>query len=322
MAINISDSGTTIKVEITTVYDTKYVPQINYLNKNYFTMRSENNYVFLGDGKIEYKFLYSDVTTPSGASSDAVVLAIEVFVDNSFDREIALSAGNITNQIAINKFGINSDIDIGSEDIWGTGGTFVQPTSAGTVAIVSSSAADTSAGTGARTLTVNGLNGSYVDTTETVTLNGTTPVNTVNSYFIIHRMIVATAGSGDTNAGTITTTSNGGGTPVMASIQIGEGQTQFCIYQIPSGYTGYLKKYQGGITTGTALDLKLYAKPFGGVFNLKGNLPLQSGGSSFDVREYSTPLKFSAKTIVKLRGTATANNTACSGSFDMILIAD
>jgi hypothetical protein len=135
-------------------------------------------------------------------------------------------------------------------------------------------------------------------------------------------MIVATAGSGNTNAGPITTTSNGGGTPAMSSIQIGEGQTQFCIYQIPAGYTGYLTNYQGGITTGTALDLKLYAKPFGGVFNLKGNLPLNLTGSSFDQRVYKTPLKFTEKTIVKLTGTATANNTSTSGSFDLILIAD
>ena len=81
----------------------------------------------------------------------------------------------------------------GTEDIWGTRGIWVAPTAAMTVNIVSSSTADASAGTGAGTLSVTGLNGSYVEVTETVTLNGTTAVTTSNSYWIIHTMIALTA---------------------------------------------------------------------------------------------------------------------------------
>lgn len=227
--------------------------------------------------------------------------------------------GNVASHSFINKFGLNPDIDTGTEDVWGTGGMFVPPASAGTVAIVSTSINDTAAGTGAMTITVNGLNGSYVDTTETVTLNGTTPVNTVNSYFIIHRMIVATAGSGGTNVGTITTLSAGGGTPALASIQIGKGQTQFCIYQIPAGYTGYLYRYSGGITGGANLDLELFAKPFGGAFNLKGTLVLTSATQHGEL-EFKAPLKFTEKTIIKMTGTASANNTICRANFDLILV--
>ena len=82
----------------------------------------------------------------------------------SSDFGLQIARGLISNMLPINKFGRNADIDVGTEDIWGAGGTWVEPTAATTVAVVSSSASDASAGTGARTITVNGLNGSYVDT--------------------------------------------------------------------------------------------------------------------------------------------------------------
>ena len=231
--------------------------------------------------------------------------------------------GNVAGHVAINKFGINPDIDTGTtEDLWTVGGTWVAPTSATTVNIVSSSVNDTAVGTGARTITVNGLNGSYADTTETITLNGTTNVTTVNSYFIIHRMTVGTAGSGATNAGAISTTWTGGGTPVGPSIIIGSAQTQFCIYQIPAGYTAYMYRYQGGMQNGTSADLKLYIKPFGGVFNIKGELALSASGTSYSTRDYALPLVITEKSIVKIVGTVTANNTEVHASFDIILVAN
>jgi hypothetical protein len=236
------------------------------------------------------------------------------------DRELEISRGLVTGHISVNKFGRNPDIDIGTEDIWGTGGTWVAPTSATTVAVVSSSASDTSAGTGARTLTIEGLDGSYNQISETLTLNGTTPVNTANSYFIVHRILVATVGSGGINAGTITTAWTGGGTPTGPSITIGKGQTQFCIYQVPSGYTGYVRTFGGGVQGGTLLDLELFIKPFGGAFNLKQSLPFTSSGNA--IREFDYPLKVLEKGIIKCVGTATANNTDVEAYFDLVIIAN
>lgn len=240
------------------------------------------------------------------------------------DFALQISRGLVSNMITINKFGRNPDIDIGSEDIWGVGGTFVAPTAATTVALVSASAADASAGTGARTILVEGLNGSYAITSETVTLNGVTPVNTVNSYFFIHRITVATAGTGNTNAGNITSSWTGGGTPVGPTVLAGKGQSQFCQYQIPASYTGYLSDYGGsynGASTSNVL-LELYVKPFGGVFNLKGTVNLSGSASSFARREYAVPLKFTEKSIIKLVGVSDANNSDVVGSFDLILVAN
>ena len=245
------------------------------------------------------------------------------FIQNrNYGLDVARS--NITGQISVNKFGRNFDVDIGTEDIWGSGGMFIEPTSATTVAVVSSSVADTAAGTGARTVSVIGLNGSYVEVTETVTLNGTVAVNTVNSYFFINRIIVLTAGTGGTNAGTITTSWTGGGTPIGPSIVIGKGQTQFCLYQIPASYTGYLSSYGGSYNGGGTSNvlIELFAKPLGGVYNLKGSINLTQAGTTFSRRLFDTPLKFTEKTIVKLTATSDTVNSDVIGNFDIILVGN
>ena len=237
--------------------------------------------------------------------------------------ELEVARGLRTGIAQVNKFGRNPDIDAGqTEDIWAGGGTWSPPTAAGTVAIVSSDVADNSAGTGARTLYVSGLNGDYNEVEETVSLNGTTPVNTANSYFIVHRMRVLTAGTGGTAAGTITSTSNGTGTPTFPSIEIGANQTQFCVYQVPAGMTLYLWNFMGSISGGTTGEIDLYQKPFGGVYNLTGEIRLNSAASSSQRVDYKVPLKFTEKTIVKLSCSVASNNTIAVGSFDGILVTN
>lgn len=250
-------------------------------------------------------------------------LAAQVVRENMNDYYMLVARGLITGQISVNKFGRNPDVDVGTEDIWSQGGTWVAPTAARVHNLASTSANDTAAGTGARTLTVNGLNGSYVDTTETITLNGVANVATANSYVIIHRMIVQTAGSVESNVGTITATAVTDGT-ISAAIVIGKNQTQVAIYQIPAGYTGYLSQYYGGFQggAGAACFIELFGKAFGGVYALKGTLTLRVDGSSFDVRSYKSPLKFTEKSIIKLTATSDAVNSNVVGAFDLILVAN
>lgn len=69
--------------------------------------------------------------------------------------------------------------------------------------ISSSSAADAAAGTGARTIDVYGLDKDFILLKETVTLNGQTKVTTVGSFRRVFEIVVATAGTGNANAGDI-----------------------------------------------------------------------------------------------------------------------
>lgn len=176
------------------------------------------------------------------------------------DYSTEVSLGNISNRANVTKFGRCGDIDTGTDpaDLWGQviSGTPAQTslytgqtaTGSETVSVVSSSTSDTSAGTGARTIVLSGLlrSDSSQYTTETVTLNGTTPVTTVNSWYRINRAFVQTVGSGGFNAGTITfnqstTTSVVFGViPIVNSI--GLNQSQIAAFTIPAGVFGIIKR--------------------------------------------------------------------------------
>lgn len=74
---------------------------------------------------------------------------------------------------------------------------------AAVVKISSASTNDTSAGSGAQTVRVSGLLADYSLTTENISMNGQTAVNTVNSYIRITELKVLTVGGGSQSAGII-----------------------------------------------------------------------------------------------------------------------
>jgi len=134
----------------------------------------------------------------------------------------------------VNKFGSNPDIDTAAEEsIWANGGLYVWPTAARIHDIVSDSTDDAAAGTGARTVFIEGIGADGKEQTETVTLNGTTDVPTTKTWLAINRMVVLTAGTGGKNAGVITATAQTDST-VSANIAIGINQTQLACFMVPN----------------------------------------------------------------------------------------
>lgn len=156
----------------------------------------------------------------------------------SKDFRIEVAAGRVPGHSVNRKFGRNDDIDTGStpEDIWGGGGLYTGiPDTAETIEVFSDDANDTAAGSGARTLQLSGLDADWNEIEETVTLNGTTPVTTSNTWLRCNRQRVITAGSSDSNEGTITlrhttTTAN-----VFSQIQPGRSQSTILHYTVPAG---------------------------------------------------------------------------------------
>lgn len=133
------------------------------------------------------------------------------------------------------QFAANRDVDTATvpEFVWPAGGVFTFPTAAATTAVVSSSASDTAAGTGARTITVRGVDANYAEVIETVTLNGTTPVNLSAQLLRVNTLEVASAGSGRVNAGTIDISI--GGTKV-SEVPTSRGIAQTALVTIPATY--------------------------------------------------------------------------------------
>ena len=124
---------------------------------------------------------------------------------------LEVQQGKIPGYSMINKFGYNSSIGSGSfETIWETGNNYPWQSTAVTVDVVSDDTNDDVAGTGARTLRIQGLDGSYNLAEETVDMDGTATVTTTQTFLRVFRMSVETAGSSGNNEGTITVTYTGG----------------------------------------------------------------------------------------------------------------
>lgn len=222
----------------------------------------------------------------------------------------------------INKFGNNPDIDANVyEDIWDAGGTYVFPTEARIHDITSTDTNDTSGGTGARTINIQGLDANYNEIEEDVTLNGTTNVPTTKSFLRIHRMKVTSAGSGGEAVGNITATAQTDAT-VSAQITNRRNQTLMAIYTVPAGKTGYITNIFSSVgrKATTALEVELYVRPFGEVFQIKMLLSGHSQGSSHIQHMNNPYIKITEKSDIKLKATVTTNNSNISGGFDIILI--
>ncbi len=157
--------------------------------------------------------------------------------------------------------------------LWASGAANYAQMLTGTACeVVSSSASDAAAGTGARTVVVKGLDASYVPFTETVTLNGITPVALTNTSIVaVNRFYVATTGNGLANAGTIDVRTVSGSTVKSrintdVSVGLGLGEAAEFIYTVPAGYNALLKPVDfGGTTLTGALTVNVRLHDVNGV---------------------------------------------------------
>ncbi len=142
------------------------------------------------------------------------------------------------------KFATRSGVTMTEVPIWPGDTTYKFITTPQPLLVVSTAADDTAAGTGARKVLVLGQ-AAFDWVSEEVTLDGTTPVQTVKSFDFIHRMYVTDAGdsSPDANpavedsagaAGMISATTQSSG-DLLAVIRQGVNITQQAIIRVPNG---------------------------------------------------------------------------------------
>ena len=234
---------------------------------------------------------------------------------------LQIARGQISFHKNIFKFGNNPNVGDSLETVWAEGGLYSYLTSATVLKVSSSSTADTSAGTGARTVELFGLDTNYDEINETVTLNGQTAVNTTKEYLRINRMVVRSAGTGGANAGVIYagtgTVTTGVPANVYASVNgvTGANQSLMALWTVPAGYTAYILQYDisNGTTSNTPAVCKLVlaVRPYGEVFQSKDVKSLTTG---MHVEEtFSIPLKVEEKSDIEIR----ALSSSGSVSFDI-----
>ena len=237
---------------------------------------------------------------------------------------LQVSRGQIQGHSSVIVFGYNPDVDTSEESVWPDGGTIPHPTSASVLKISSSSANDTSAGTGARTVFIGGLDGDYNVVSETVILNGQTAVNTTNSYLYVNSFYVVSVGSGGENAGNINagTGTVTAGVPAVLYDIIATGYNSRTTghYCVPAGYTGYL--IQGVFSSGQASGSTAvtgFLKQHGTDGILRVGAVTTVNNSTADYL-FEMPLEIPEKNCVGATAIGAAANNAVSSYFNIVLV--
>jgi hypothetical protein len=255
------------------------------------------------------------ITTPTGN-------------ETSMPYEIGIAANLVQGQTRLAGLGYNPSVTTsGTSDIWSGTGLYPFQTSAQSLEILSSSANDTAAGTGARTVTMTLLDANYNQVTQTVTLNGTSVVAIPGGpYLRVNSLQVATAGSGYTNAGTITLRVASAGA-TQGVILIGTSIAQSSVYTVPTGYTLFINKIVYVINAAASVSnyvtiATVIQNPNGSPSNLLATqrfLITNSGTGPFEL-DVPFPLVITQTQDFTLRETAISGTLAITALWQGVLI--
>lgn len=149
-------------------------------------------------------------------------------VGTSEPFELQVARGQIPGHSVRNIFGTNPAIGTTFTTPWEINGPLPFLSAEQNLSLVSTSASDT-----AVSILVSGTDGAYRQTSEVVTLNGTTPVTTTKKFFRINDL-VTTVGNA---VGDVTASYSG---TVYAKILAGYGRNQAAVFTVPLGYCFHL----------------------------------------------------------------------------------
>ena len=272
-----------------------------------------------------------DLTSSRGqivTGNDGVSL---VRTTNDLDIDICL--GRIADHTFVRKFGANSSVSTSEEIIWNNSGTYQGFLTSATAVRVASGgdANDTAAGTGAREVTIVGLDENWEEATEAVaTAGGSASGNTTTTFIRVFRAYVSssgTYGNGLTgaNAGNIVI-EDSGGSNTLAQIGTGLGQTELAVYTVPASKTLLLRRVEVTVAGNKPATVKFFQRQNAD----DTSAPVQSRRivqqfdelEGEDVAEYRYTESFAAKTDVWFTAAAVSGTSAADAVFYGVLIDD
>jgi hypothetical protein len=186
----------------------------------------------------------------------------------SADYYVDVALGKVPGAEIVRKFG---DGIVGTTYVPVAGALVYQtPIAAASLEIVSNNANDTGAGTGAQTVTIVGLTASWVEVSQTVTMNGVTAVAIPTPLIRMYRIVVATSGTYATatapsHAGLITVRAAGAGATwgiIDTATGFNSGQSNIACYTVPAGKTAYLIWKNIEAESGKTVDCRFFQRPF------------------------------------------------------------
>jgi hypothetical protein len=237
--------------------------------------------------------------------------------------ELQVARGQIQAHSLVTIAGYNSDVDTSWELITPVGNLSF-PAAALQMTVSSADADDTSAGTGARTVLITGLDANYAVISETLTMNGQTAVTTTNSFLRINAMLVTTAGTSLANEGIIYigsgTVTSGVPATIYNVIAAGFNNATSSQYTIPAGYTGYLVVARIGLAQDAGTTLITARTRFVGTNGIALTGPVIVTNNGISTIDFPYPIAIAEKTRIQGEAIGGAVDNEAAGFFELILI--
>lgn len=193
---------------------------------------------------------------------------------------------------------------------WENTAAYTYPASAVAMSVVSTSASDT-----AVQILVVGLDAKYNRITETVTLNGTTPVVTVGLFLRVNQLDVL---PDSVNPVGVITAKNGGVT--YGQIAVDTGQSNMSVYTVPAGHTLY--GVHVGSWSSTSVTSGVYATFRAQTLSPAGTKYIVSQAPFLNTFEFAAlyPLTFTEKTDVQFQFKSSGAGLAIGTIFEGVLV--
>ncbi len=282
----------------------------------------------------KYRFVVSRIQAvrPDGVVIDVAATDSGNLKTSNAESGLAIAKGEVEGTSFIHKFGNAPDFDknAGFVTIWDGAddgkawelNQYVYSTTADIDSISSSDNGDT------QLVEIQGLDSDFLLVTQTVTLSGQARQAFGTNLIRIFR--VKNIGSVDF-AGTVVAyvnTAITGGVPndntkIRAVVHIGNNQTEMAIFTVPAGKTGYMRDWYAS-TSAAKKDsshvIKIFARPFGQVFQLKHTSSIIESGSSHIKHDYIEPEVFTEKTDVEIKTDTDQDAASVAAGFDIVLV--
>lgn len=256
----------------------------------------------------------------------------------STDYLIEVARGNVSGASIVHKFGKNNSVGTSFVSV-SIGGTYPTPQSgsATTMRIKSGGDAnDTAAGSGAREVTLVGIDETGAEVTEAVATAGASASSATSATFMrLYRAFVsasgtyATATTGSHTADIVI--ENGAGGTDWATISTASGsfsraQTEIGAYTIPTGYSGYLLGSFGFTDSSKVTTLLFFQR----TSVLQTSAPYDAMRLVFEERveggeftaELTAPIKFTGPCDVGYLAKVNTGTSEVDVDFELLVIQD
>lgn len=243
-------------------------------------------------------------------------------VESSSDFYTSIGKGEVEGHQRVTFGAAGSFSNTDYVDLWGVPDTMIPlPTVAESLEILSDDANDNATGTGLRTVILQGLDSDYNEIAEVLTLNGTTPVPTVNQYLRTRAVTGITAGAkSGNNEGIITLQTVGGGAGSERQVMTpGSGVTFTGLYTVPNGKRALATVINVYAPRSDDIDTRILISPEGDNAAGFASTPVSLYQNAISL-PLAVPAAVPAKADIKLQAERTSGGGTVSASISLVFI--